>query len=149
LRHRLPVRPRGRAAFHPRGDQGGRRPQAQGRRPAQGLLRQRDPHAQARAARGEASQSGKAAQAGEGQGEEEEMTIPRERVPYSAIVDRPKLKLPAGKRIIVWTIVNLEVWDIAKPMARQVLPPPTGASLLPDVPNWSWHEYGMRVGFWR
>jgi len=34
-------------------------------------------------------------------------------------------------------------------MARQVLPPPTGVSLLPDVPNWSWHEYGMRVGFWR
>ncbi len=21
--------------------------------------------------------------------------------------------------------------------------------MLPDVPNWSWHEYGMRVGFWR
>jgi allantoinase len=21
--------------------------------------------------------------------------------------------------------------------------------LLPDVPNWSWHEYGMRVGVWR
>jgi hypothetical protein len=21
--------------------------------------------------------------------------------------------------------------------------------MLPDHPNWSWHEYGMRVGFWR
>jgi peptidoglycan/xylan/chitin deacetylase (PgdA/CDA1 family) len=29
------------------------------------------------------------------------------------------------------------------------LAPPTGATLLPDVPNWSWHEYGMRVGAWR
>ena len=48
-----------------------------------------------------------------------------------------------------WTIVNLEVWDIGKPMARQVLAPPTGQTLLPDVPNWSWHEYGMRVGVWR
>jgi peptidoglycan/xylan/chitin deacetylase (PgdA/CDA1 family) len=75
--------------------------------------------------------------------------IPRERVPYSAIVDRPKLVLPGGGRIVVWTIVNLEVWDISKPMARQVIPAPTGAVLLPDVPNWSWHEYGMRVGFWR
>ena len=75
--------------------------------------------------------------------------IPRERIPYSAIVDRPALKLPDNGRVIVWTIVNLEVWDIAKPMARQVIPAPTGASLLPDVPNWSWHEYGMRVGFWR
>jgi peptidoglycan/xylan/chitin deacetylase (PgdA/CDA1 family) len=24
-----------------------------------------------------------------------------------------------------------------------------GEPLLPDVPNWSWHEYGNRVGFWR
>jgi peptidoglycan/xylan/chitin deacetylase (PgdA/CDA1 family) len=74
---------------------------------------------------------------------------PRERAPYSAIVDRPKLKLPDGARIVVWTVVNLEVWDIGGPMARQALPPPTGQVLLPDVPNWSWHEYGMRVGFWR
>ncbi len=77
------------------------------------------------------------------------MTLPGERTPYSAIVDRPPLKLPGDNRIIVWTIVNLEVWDIARAMARQVIPAPTGAVLLPDVPNWSWHEYGMRVGFWR
>jgi len=75
--------------------------------------------------------------------------IPRERAAYSAIVDRPPLKLPGRARVVVWTIVNLEVWDIARAMARQVLPAPTGAVLLPDVPNWSWHEYGMRVGFWR
>ena len=74
---------------------------------------------------------------------------PRERARYSAIVDRPPLRLPGNARVVVWTIVNLEVWDIGKPMARQVLPAPTGAVLLPDVPNWSWHEYGMRVGFWR
>jgi peptidoglycan/xylan/chitin deacetylase (PgdA/CDA1 family) len=77
------------------------------------------------------------------------MTQPRDRVKYSAIVDRPVMKLPRDARIIVWTIVNLEVWDIARPMARQVLSPPTGVTHLPDVPNWSWHEYGMRVGFWR
>ncbi len=75
--------------------------------------------------------------------------IPRERIEYSAIVDRPALKLPGGAKLIVWTIVNLEVWDISRPMARQVIPAPTGAVLLPDVPNWAWHEYGMRVGFWR
>ena len=74
---------------------------------------------------------------------------PSQRVPYSAIVDRPPLRLPNNGRIIVWSIVNLEVWDISRPMARQVIPPPTGISLLPDVPNWSWHEYGMRVGVWR
>ena len=48
--------------------------------------------------------------------------IPRERAPYSAIVDRPPLKLPGDARVVVWTIVNLEVWDIARAMARQVLP---------------------------
>ncbi len=75
--------------------------------------------------------------------------LPRERCDYSAIVDRPPLRLPGGARIVVWSIVNLEVWDIGKPMARQVLPAPMGQPLLPDVPNWSWHEYGMRVGVWR
>jgi allantoinase len=75
--------------------------------------------------------------------------IPRDRALFSAIVDRPKMKLPGNGRIIIWSIVNLEVWDIAKPMARQVIPPPQGVTLLPDVPNWSWHEYGMRVGVWR
>jgi peptidoglycan/xylan/chitin deacetylase (PgdA/CDA1 family) len=75
--------------------------------------------------------------------------IPRERCDYSAIVDRAPLKLPGNARLIFWTIVNLEVWDIGGPMARQVLGPPTGQSFLPDVPNWSWHEYGMRVGVWR
>ena len=34
--------------------------------------------------------------------------IPRERCAYSAIVDRPPLKLPNAARIIVWTIVNLK-----------------------------------------
>jgi len=75
--------------------------------------------------------------------------IPRERAPYSAIVDRPPLKLPGNGRIVIWSIVNLEVWDIARPMPRAFLSPPSGQPLLPDVPNWSWHEYGMRVGVWR
>jgi peptidoglycan/xylan/chitin deacetylase (PgdA/CDA1 family) len=74
---------------------------------------------------------------------------PVERSVYSAIVDRPPLRLPAGTRLVVWPILNVEVWEIERPMPRQVLTAPTGVSLLPDVPNWSWHEYGMRVGFWR
>jgi allantoinase len=75
--------------------------------------------------------------------------IPRERIPYSAIVDRPPLTLPGGARMVVWTVVNLEDWSIERPMPRTVLPPPMGQPLLPDLPNWAWHEYGMRVGFWR
>ncbi len=77
------------------------------------------------------------------------MKLPRERFEYSAIVDRGPLKLPGGGRLAVWTIVNVEEWDIQGPMPRAVLPAPGGASVVPDVPNWAWHEYGMRVGFWR
>jgi len=74
---------------------------------------------------------------------------PSKRLPYSAIVDRKPLKLPRGVRLVVWPIVNVEVWDITRPMPRQALPPPTGVTRLPDVPHWAWHEYGNRVGFWR
>jgi peptidoglycan/xylan/chitin deacetylase (PgdA/CDA1 family) len=72
-----------------------------------------------------------------------------DRVEYQAIVDRPRLRLPDGARIAVWVIVNVEEWSIERAMPRTVLPPPMGQPLLPDVPNWAWHEYGMRVGFWR
>ena len=73
----------------------------------------------------------------------------RERLPYSPIVGRPKLELPGGARIAVWTIVNVEEWSDERAQPRTVLPPPYGQPLLPDLPNWAWHEYGMRVGFWR
>ena len=74
---------------------------------------------------------------------------PHERTPYSAIADRAPLTLPDGGRMILWPLMSLEVWDIDRAMARTVLPPPQHQPMLPDVPNWSWHEYGMRVGFWR
>jgi allantoinase len=76
-------------------------------------------------------------------------TAPGDRIDYSAIADREPLKLPDGGRMILWPVFALEVWDIARPMARMAIPPPQGTPLLPDVPNWSWHEYGMRVGAWR
>ena len=72
-----------------------------------------------------------------------------DRLTYEAIVDRPKLTLPGGARVAVWVIVNIEEWRIDKAQPRGVLPPPMGKPLVPDVPNWAWHEYGMRVGFWR
>jgi allantoinase len=74
---------------------------------------------------------------------------PGERIDYSPIVDRPKLKLPGGARMIVWPLLALEVWDVHRAMPRMVLAPPQGQPLVPDIPNWSWHEYGMRVGVWR
>ena len=77
------------------------------------------------------------------------MTLPKDRLPYSAIVDRPPLTLPGKARMVVWIIVNVEEWSIERAMPRTVLSPPMGQPLQPDLPNWAWHEYGMRVGFWR
>ncbi len=75
--------------------------------------------------------------------------LPTERISFSAITERQPLKLPDGKRMVVWVIVNIEEWDPKETMPRTVLTPPAGGSPSPDIPNWAWHEYGNRVGFWR
>lgn len=76
-------------------------------------------------------------------------TTLRDRLGYEPITQRKPLALPGKARVAVWTIVNVENWRPTGPMPRTVLPPPMGQPLLPDIPNWAWHEYGMRVGFWR
>ena len=75
--------------------------------------------------------------------------LPSDRISYSAITERPQLLLPDGARMAVWVIVNVEEWDPRETMPRTVLTPPAGGSPMPDIPNWAWHEYGNRVGFWR
>jgi len=75
--------------------------------------------------------------------------LPTDRLTYSPIDERAPLRLPSGARMAVWVIVNVEEWDPTQPMPRTVLTPPAGGSPMPDVPNWAWHEYGNRVGFWR
>lgn len=71
-----------------------------------------------------------------------------ERLRYSPITDRQKLCLPNGKRVAVFVLVSIEEWDEREPMPRTVNTPRGGAP-TPDVLNWTWHEYGNRVGFWR
>jgi len=75
--------------------------------------------------------------------------LPSQRLSYSPITKRAPLTLPGGARMAVWTVVNVEEWDATQPMPRTVLTPPAGGSPMPDIPNWCWHEYGNRVGFWR
>ena len=78
------------------------------------------------------------------------MTLkPRDRIKYSGMSKRRPIKLPDDNRVAIWVVVNIENWDIDKPMPRTVLPPPGHQVHIPDIPNWSWQEYGMRVGFWR
>lgn len=71
------------------------------------------------------------------------------RADYSPIFERRPLRLPGQARVAVWPVINVEEWDINEPMARTVLPTPQGVSVIPDVPNFGWFDYGLRVGFWR
>ena len=80
---------------------------------------------------------------------DKKLTLPSERLAYSPIAGRRPLALPQGARVAVWVIVNVEEWDPREPMPRTVLTPPAGGAPMPDIPNWAWHEYGNRVGFWR
>jgi hypothetical protein len=75
--------------------------------------------------------------------------LPSERLAFSGINHRAPLTLPNGGRVVLWPVLAPEHWDINRPMARMVISPPQGHPQQPDHPNWSWHEYGMRVGFWR
>ena len=77
------------------------------------------------------------------------MTFPRERFDIRRRSHDRRVKLPGKGRIVVWTVVNIEEWEITRPMARQLSQPPMGQTPIPDMPNWTWYEYGMRVGFWR
>ena len=75
--------------------------------------------------------------------------IQKARAAYSPIINRKPLKLPGDARLGVWFIVTVEKWDIDATMARTILPAPQGVSVIPDIPNYSWFDYGLRVGFWR
>ena len=74
---------------------------------------------------------------------------PEERIAYAAPFDRVPRPGPGGAKVLVFFVVNVEEWGIERAMPRQVLPAPTGVAVVPDIANWAWHEYGMRVGFWR
>jgi allantoinase len=69
-----------------------------------------------------------------------------DRFAYSPISQRPPLKLPNGARVAVWVIPNIEHFLFDRP-STSLTPVTTG--LVPDVLNYSWRDYGPRVGFWR
>jgi peptidoglycan/xylan/chitin deacetylase (PgdA/CDA1 family) len=68
------------------------------------------------------------------------------RFPYSAIVDRKPLRWPRGARVAVWVIPNIEHFLFDRPATSVTQ---TTTSLVPDVLNYSWRDYGVRVGIWR
>jgi allantoinase len=68
------------------------------------------------------------------------------RYDYSPIIDRPPLRWPNGARVAVWVIPNIEHFLFDRPATRV-----SGAAVAPnpDVMNYSWRDYGVRVGIWR
>ena len=62
------------------------------------------------------------------------------------MTERKKLAPLGGKPLIVHIILNVEYWPFDGKMARAVIPGPHGGSPIPDIANYAWVEYGMRVG---
>lgn len=67
------------------------------------------------------------------------------RYPYSAITHRPDYAWPGGARLAVYLGFNLEHFDFGEGLGAALGP----KSPEPDVLNYSWRDYGNRVGAWR
>jgi allantoinase len=67
------------------------------------------------------------------------------RFAYSAITQRPDYSWPEGRRLAVYIGFNLEHFAFGDGLGAGIGP----ASPQPDVLNYSWREYGNRVGAWR
>lgn len=68
-----------------------------------------------------------------------------DRYPYSPIVDRPAYDWPNGTRLAVYLAINLEVFPFGEGMGPELNP----RQPEPDVPNYTWRDWGNRVGVWR
>jgi peptidoglycan/xylan/chitin deacetylase (PgdA/CDA1 family) len=74
---------------------------------------------------------------------------------YVPIAARRPLKWPGGKRVALILTLNLETWDLVKETSAPYYAggPPILPDVLPgnvaDFPNYTWREYGQRVGVWR
>jgi hypothetical protein len=69
------------------------------------------------------------------------------RFDYQPIHRRPAFVWPEGKRLAVYVALNVEAYSFGEGLVEEIAtanPPPA-----PDVMNWSWLEYGNRVGAWR
>lgn len=71
----------------------------------------------------------------------------RPRIAFQLASKRPRLAPPEDRPLIVHLVVNVEHWEFDQVMPRTIITPPQGKQIAPpDVPNWSWAEYGNRCG---
>ena len=71
------------------------------------------------------------------------------RIAFELAREMEPLPLFRGTPIVAHIVVNVESWIFDAPMPRKLLGSPHGRDHVPDVPNFSWAEYGMRVGLSR
>lgn len=69
-----------------------------------------------------------------------------DRFDFSPIIDRPVLRWPNGARVAVWVIPNIEHFLFDRPSTSITA---VTTRFVPDVLNYSWRDYGARVGVWR
>ena len=68
------------------------------------------------------------------------------RIPYRFSDDGPALEPHEAGNVMVHLVVNVEHWEFDAAMPRTIITPPHGKETVPDVPNFSWVDYGMRCG---
>lgn len=74
---------------------------------------------------------------------------------YVPLPHRKPLIWPNGARVALVMTFNLETWDLTKPTKEKyyaggpAVLPDVLAGDTPDFPNYTWREYGQRVGIWR
>jgi len=67
------------------------------------------------------------------------------RYDYSPINERADYDWPDGKRLAVYFALNIEHFSFGEGLGHT----PTHPGVQPDVRNYAWRDYGLRVGIWR
>jgi allantoinase len=70
-----------------------------------------------------------------------------DRVIYSPIIDRPKIRWPNNARVAFWISPNAMFYEYQPP--ANALRDPWPRTPHPDVRSYGHQDYGNRVGFWR
>ncbi len=64
---------------------------------------------------------------------------------YVPITERKPYAWPDGARLAIFTAINVEAFPFAEGMGVEL----AAGQPQPDVVNYSWRDYGNRIGFWR
>ena len=75
----------------------------------------------------------------------EPMLKSHDRYSYVPITERAPYDWPNGQRLAVYVALNVEQFPFGEGLGVPVAP----AQPEPDVVNFSWRDYGNRIGFWR